>query len=177
MTPWPRRPRSPRSGCSRTRSASPCACGRTCRRRVKDEGIEIGRNEQSGPLAGYLPAQDRRAGDGERQNPHNQNHHQSQALRSPPPRVVQRLRHRQVPARRRGSWFRLTLLAIYLRTHLSMLMAHRLKIDAVHSRTSREIQMLHTIHPSCQEPANAKKILFNLICKHWKRAELSDSSG
>lgn len=37
--------------------------------------------------------------------------------------------------------------------HLSTLMAHRLRIDAVHSSTSKEIQMSQSTQPSCQEPA------------------------
>lgn len=32
-------------------------------------------------------------------------------------------------------------------------MAHRLRIDAVHSSTSKEIQMSQSTQPSCQEPA------------------------
>ena len=37
-------------------------------------------------------------------------------------------------------------------SHLSMLMAHKLKIDAVHSSTSSDIQISHKIHPNCHEP-------------------------
>lgn len=37
-------------------------------------------------------------------------------------------------------------------TDLSMLIAHKLKIDAVQSRTSRDIQISHRIHPKCHEP-------------------------
>jgi len=36
--------------------------------------------------------------------------------------------------------------------HLSMLMAHKLRILAVHNKTSNEIQISHRIQPNGQEP-------------------------
>lgn len=41
--------------------------------------------------------------------------------------------------------------------YLSMLMAHKLRIDAVHRSTSNEIQISHKIHPNCQEPKDTKE--------------------
>uniref|UniRef100_A0A1A9WBU9 Uncharacterized protein n=1 Tax=Glossina brevipalpis TaxID=37001 RepID=A0A1A9WBU9_9MUSC len=37
-------------------------------------------------------------------------------------------------------------------TYLSTLIAHKLKIEAVHNRTSSDIQISHKTQPSCQEP-------------------------
>lgn len=37
-------------------------------------------------------------------------------------------------------------------TYLSILIAHRLNIDAVQRSTSKEIQISHKIHPSCHDP-------------------------
>lgn len=37
-------------------------------------------------------------------------------------------------------------------TNLSMLIAHKLKMLAVHSKTSRDIQISQRIHPKCQDP-------------------------
>lgn len=44
-----------------------------------------------------------------------------------------------------------------------MLMAHKLRIDAVHSRTSNDIHILQKTHPNCQEPEikNRKKLVRN----------------
>lgn len=42
-------------------------------------------------------------------------------------------------------------------TYLSILMAQRLRIDAVHRSTSNEIHISHRIHPSCQEPVKKKR--------------------
>lgn len=43
---------------------------------------------------------------------------------------------------------------VHVYTDLSMLIAHKLKIDAVQSRTSKDIQISHRIHPKCHEPKN-----------------------
>jgi hypothetical protein len=40
----------------------------------------------------------------------------------------------------------------YIYTNLSILIAHKLKIDAVQSSTSKEIHISHNIHPNGHEP-------------------------
>lgn len=42
-------------------------------------------------------------------------------------------------------------------TDLSMLIAHKLKMLAVHSKTSRDIQISQRIHPKCHEPFDGEK--------------------
>lgn len=44
-----------------------------------------------------------------------------------------------------------------MRTYLSILIAHKLKIEAVQSNTSNDIQISHSTHPKCHEPANKRK--------------------
>lgn len=43
-------------------------------------------------------------------------------------------------------------LCIKYLTHLSKLMAHKLRMDAVQSMMSKNIQMSHSVQPSSQEP-------------------------
>lgn len=47
--------------------------------------------------------------------------------------------------------------------YLSMLMAHKLRIDAVQSKTSNDIQISQNIQPSCQEPENDNLMLYLII--------------
>lgn len=42
-------------------------------------------------------------------------------------------------------------------TYLSILIAHKLRIDAVHSRTSNEIHISHSIHPSGHDPRKGRE--------------------
>lgn len=44
-------------------------------------------------------------------------------------------------------------------------MAHRLRIEAVHSKTSSEIHMSHKTHPSCQEPSVTNYIVLKRQCR------------
>lgn len=44
-----------------------------------------------------------------------------------------------------------------------MLIAHKLKIDAVHRSTSNEIQISHSIQPNCHEPEITMKRNVNII--------------
>lgn len=53
-------------------------------------------------------------------------------------------------------------------TYLSILIAHKLRIDAVHSRTSNEIHISHSIHPSGHVPEK------NVIRKKKKRITWSE---
>lgn len=55
--------------------------------------------------------------------------------------------------------------------YLSMLMAHKLRMDAVQSRTSNDIQISQNIQPSCQEPANDNLMLYLLICTPHRKSE------
>lgn len=40
------------------------------------------------------------------------------------------------------------------RNYLSMLIAHKLNIDAVHNSTSNDIQILQNTQPNCHDPEN-----------------------
>lgn len=42
-------------------------------------------------------------------------------------------------------------------THRSMLIAHKLNMDAVHNRTSNDIQILQNNQPSCHDPTQKYK--------------------
>lgn len=56
---------------------------------------------------------------------------------------------------------------VFKDTHLSMLIAHKLKIEAVQRRTSNDIQISHKIHPNGHEPKNNKNNNIKFQHKHW----------
>ena len=54
-------------------------------------------------------------------------------------------------------------------THLSKLMAHKLKMEAVHNKTSKDIQISHKIQPKRHTPAKKNKKTKNIrnSCHHF----------
>lgn len=52
-------------------------------------------------------------------------------------------------------------------THLSMLIAHKLRIEAVQRRTSNDIQISHKIHPNGHEPKNNKSNIMFQQALNW----------
>lgn len=52
-------------------------------------------------------------------------------------------------------------------THLSMLIAHKLKIEAVQRRTSNDIQISHKIHPNGHEPKNNNSNIMFQQALNW----------
>ncbi len=48
-------------------------------------------------------------------------------------------------------------------SYLSILIAHKLRMDAVHNNTSNDIQISQSIHPNCHEPENNLFIEFVII--------------